>query len=75
MKAKTSSDLTYDLSVGFGENELTYFLNNTVNTGLVDNGQPGQRDFDMGGYEQEELNFNADLSIPLADDIFLGFGA
>jgi len=75
LKGETSSDLTYDLSVGFGKNELAYFLNNTVNTGLVDNGQPGQRDFDMGGYEQEELNLNADFSIPLADDIFLGFGA
>jgi iron complex outermembrane receptor protein len=75
LKGETSSELTYDLSVGFGKNELAYFLNNTVNTGLVSNGQPGQRDFDMGGYEQEELNFNADFSIPLADDIFLGFGA
>lgn len=75
LKGETSSDLSYDLSVGFGKNELAYFLNNTVNTGLVNNGQPGQRDFDMGGYEQEELNFNADFSIPLADDIFLGFGA
>nr|WP_297347355.1 TonB-dependent receptor [uncultured Glaciecola sp.] len=75
LKGETSSDLTYDLSVGFGKNELAYYLNNTVNTGLVENGQPGQRDFDMGGYEQEELNFNADFSMPLADDVFLGFGA
>jgi iron complex outermembrane receptor protein len=75
LKGETSSDLRYDLSVGFGKNELAYYLNNTVNTGLVNNGQPGQRDFDMGGYEQEELNFNADFSIPLADDVFLGFGA
>lgn len=75
LKGETGSELTYNFSVGFGKNELAYFLNNTVNTGLVADGQPGQRDFDMGGYEQEELNFNADFSMPLTDDIFLGFGA
>ncbi|MFT5277285.1 MAG: iron complex outermembrane receptor protein [Glaciecola sp.] len=75
LKGETSSELTYNFSVGFGKNELAYFLNNTVNTGLVSNGQPGQRDFDMGGYEQEELNLNADFSMPLSDDVFLGFGA
>ncbi len=77
LKGETASDLRYDLSVGFGKNELEYFLWNTVNSGLVDAvaGTPGQRDFDMGGYEQDELNFNADFSMPLTEDIYLGFGA
>ncbi len=70
------NDITYDFSVGIGMNELDYFLNNTINQdlGLV-NGQPAQRDFDTGGYEQEELNFNADFSKPLTDKLSLGFGA
>lgn len=75
LKGMTDNELTYNFSVGFGKNELAYFLNNTVNTGLVSDGNPGQRDFDMGGYEQEEVNINADFSMPLTDTIYLGFGA
>jgi iron complex outermembrane receptor protein len=74
-KGETSSELTYNFSAGFGKNELAYFLNNTVNPGLTVDGVLGQRDFDMGGYEQEETNLNADFSMPLTDDVFLGFGA
>lgn len=77
LKGETLNDFAYNLSVGTGKNELDYFLNNTVNSGLVDvaAGTPGQRNFDMGGFEQEEINFNADFGMPLSDDIFLGFGA
>jgi iron complex outermembrane recepter protein len=74
-KGETSSELTYNFSAGFGKNELAYYLNNTVNSGLTVDGVLGQRDFDMGGYEQEETNLNADFSMPLSDDVFLGFGA
>jgi iron complex outermembrane receptor protein len=75
LKGETSSELTYNFSAGFGKNELGYYLNNTVNPGLTVDGVLGQRDFDMGGYEQEETNLNADFSMPLSDDVFLGFGA
>ena len=76
-KGEAKNEMTYDISIGFGQNELEYFLWNTINPGLIDEaaGTPGQRDFDMGGFEQEELNFNADFSMPLSDDLFLGFGA
>ena len=75
-KGETIGELAYDISVGWGKNELEYFLWNTVNSGLVDAvaGTPGQRDFDMGGYEQEEINFNADFSMPLTDNSYIGFG-
>ena len=33
-----------------------------------------QRDFDVGGYEQKELNVNADFSLPLSDTLNLAFG-
>ncbi|MFT4994465.1 MAG: iron complex outermembrane receptor protein [Paraglaciecola sp.] len=77
LKGEAAAELVYNLSVGVGKNKLDYFLNNTVNSGLVDAaaGTPGQRDFDMGGYEQEELNFNADFGMPLSNDVYLGFGA
>ncbi len=75
-RGETPNDLYYDFSVGYGKNELDYFLNNTINPdlGLV-NGQPAQRDFDVGGYNQEELNFNLDFSRPLSDNLNLAFGA
>jgi iron complex outermembrane receptor protein len=70
-----SGGTTYDFSVSYGENELDYFLNNTLNQdlGLV-NGQPAQRDFVVGGYTQEELNLNADFSRVIGDDKNIGYG-
>ncbi|MGB5334043.1 MAG: TonB-dependent receptor [Woeseiaceae bacterium] len=71
------SGMTYDFSYGFGKNELDYFLNNTANQSLG----PGdgftlpQRDFDVGGYIQEEVNLNADFSLPLSDAVNFAFGA
>jgi iron complex outermembrane receptor protein len=71
------SGMLYDFSFGFGKNELDYFLNNTANPSLG----PGdlmtlpQMDFDVGGYEQKELNVNADFSLPLNDSLNLAFGA
>ena len=67
---------SFDFSISYGTNELDYFLNNTINSslGLV-GGQPAQRDFDVGGYEQEELTFNADFWRPVGDKMTLGFGA
>ena len=70
------SGMFYDLSFGFGKNELAYFLANTSNRSLG----PGdftnlpQEDFDVGGYEQKELNVNADFSLPMSDSLNLGFG-
>ena len=66
---------SYDFSISYGKNELDYFLNNTINQdlGLV-GGQPAQRDFDTGGYEQEEINLNADFSKPLNDSLNLAYG-
>ncbi len=71
-----ANDITYDFSVSYGENELDYFLNNTINQdlGLV-NGAPAQRDFVVGGYAQEEINLSADFSKQLGDKLHLAFGA
>lgn len=71
-----STDLYFDFSVGWGMNELDYFLNNTTNPtlGLGPDGEPAQMGFDPGGYEQEEININADFSKSLSDNLNLGFG-
>ena len=77
LRGNATDELHYDLSVGFGRNQLDYFLNNTTNhgLGLGTDGEPLQRDFNVGGYEQEELNLNADFSAALTDSLHLGFGA
>jgi iron complex outermembrane receptor protein len=70
------SGMFYDLSFSYGKNELLYNLKNTANQSLG----PGdlttlpQRDFFNGGYEQKEVNVNADFSLPLSDSLHLGFG-
>ncbi|MGI9286732.1 MAG: TonB-dependent receptor plug domain-containing protein [Pseudomonadales bacterium] len=75
LEGEFNNSMYYDFSVGYGKNELEYFLNNTLNPSLpLVNGQP-IRDFDVGGYEQEELNVNADFSVPLGDTLNLAFGA
>ncbi|MGI9296020.1 MAG: TonB-dependent receptor plug domain-containing protein [Pseudomonadales bacterium] len=75
VEGEFNNDIYYDFSVGYGKNELDYFLNNTLNPSLaLVNGQP-IRNFDVGGYEQEELNVNADFSVPLGDTLNLAFGA
>lgn len=71
------SGMSYDFSYGYGKNELDYFLNNTANPSLG----PGdltnlpQMDFNVGGYAQEENNFNADFSVPMNEAMSLSFGA
>ncbi|MBV1960275.1 MAG: TonB-dependent receptor [Oleibacter sp.] len=77
VKGETSGGLFYDFSVGYGKNELAYFLNNTINSslGLDASGNIPQMDFDMGGYEQAEININADFSYALNDSLNLAFGA
>lgn len=69
-------DTEYDVSISTGTNELDYFLNNTINAGLGldSSGNIPQMDFDVGGYEQNEVNFNVDFSSPLGDDMNLAYG-
>lgn len=76
LRGEFSGGTTYDFSVGYGKNELDYFLNNTINPSLAlqADGTPIQ-DFDVGGYEQEEINLNADFSTALSDSLSLSYGA
>jgi iron complex outermembrane receptor protein len=77
---EADSGLFWDFSFGFGKNELDYFLNNTVNPALALVGacpacEIPQMDFDVGGYDQQEINLNADFSVPMSDTVNLAFGA
>ena len=77
VQGEYDSGMLYDFSFGWGRNELDYFLNNTVNQslGIGDGTTLPQMDFDVGGYEQKELNVNADFSYAMSDTMNLGFGA
>jgi iron complex outermembrane receptor protein len=76
IQGEFDSGMLYDFSFNYGKSELDYTLNNTANQSLG----PGdlqtlpQRDFDVGGYAQEETNVNADFSIPATDNINFAFG-
>ncbi|NVJ96533.1 MAG: TonB-dependent receptor [Alphaproteobacteria bacterium] len=76
INGETDGGWRYDVSGSLGKNELSYFLNNSINTSLGVNasGAPTQMDFDMGGYEQKEVNINADISYAVSENLNLAFG-
>ncbi|PHR62847.1 MAG: hypothetical protein COA47_01960 [Robiginitomaculum sp.] len=76
LKGDMANGMYYDFSVGYGKNTLDYFLNNTINPslGLDANLQIPQRDFVIGGYEQKEININADFSKAISENVNLAFG-
>jgi iron complex outermembrane receptor protein len=76
VKGGLGNGISYDMSIGTGSNELRYFLNNTTapSLGVASDGS-FQRDFNLGGYDQEETNINADFSKALSADMNLAFGA
>ncbi len=79
MTGEFDSGMQYDFSYGFGKNELDYFLNNTVNPDVALVGtcpacEIPQMGFDVGGYAQKEVNFNADFSLPMSGAVNVAFG-
>jgi len=76
IKGEMSNGTSYDVSIGSGSNELRYFLNNTTapSLGVAADGS-FQRGFDLGGYDQDETNINADFGKTLSSNVFLAFGA
>ncbi len=55
-------ELTYDLSASYGQNELSFFLDNTINPSF---GPDTPTSFHLGTFTQTEQNLNADFSYPL----------
>lgn len=64
----------YDFSVSYGTNELDYFLNNTLSSSVPYTSGAPKMDFDVGGYEQSEINLNADFSKLLSDTLNMAYG-
>ncbi|MBT8130753.1 MAG: TonB-dependent receptor, partial [Gammaproteobacteria bacterium] len=68
--------LNYDFSIGLGESDVDFFINNTINASL---GPNTPRSFRPGGYRQKDTNFNADFSYAFpvasfASDLNVAFG-
>ncbi|WP_286772089.1 TonB-dependent receptor plug domain-containing protein, partial [Sphingomonas sp. 66-10] len=63
LKGEVGSGLTYDVSASYGRNSANYRITNTVNPSL---GLSSPTSFKPGKLEQRELNFNLDLTYPIA---------
>lgn len=76
LKGKMNNGWAYDYSIAYGSNLLDYTLKNTINAdlGLDGSGNIAQRNFDVGGYKQSEVNVNADFSKLLTDTLNLAYG-
>ena len=71
IKGQTAGGVVWDASTSYGRNFVDFFIYNTVNAAL---GPETPTDFDPGFYNQEELNFNLDLSYEANDRVHLAGG-
>jgi iron complex outermembrane receptor protein len=71
VRGETESKLSWDMSAGYGSNEVDFFINNTVNASL---GPETPFEFNPGLYKQDELNLNLRVGYPLNDTWHLAGG-
>lgn len=65
VRGELDNGLRWDLSGRFGENEITYLLENSINPGL---GINSPLNFEPGVLEQREIGVNADFVLPIDID-------
>ncbi len=71
LRGTTGGGLNWDASISYGDNEVDFFIRNTVNASL---GPNTPTDFDPGLYGQTELNFNFDVSYAISPTLNLAGG-
>ncbi|HNP35439.1 MAG TPA: TonB-dependent receptor [Woeseiaceae bacterium] len=71
VRGETAGGITYDLSAGFGRNEVDYSIRNTVNASL---GPATPTAFNPGAYIQQENTFNLDFGHAFSESFNLAFG-
>ena len=75
LQGEYANGLTYDYSLGYGENRITYLLTGTVNLSWgPDAHANGLRDMDIGDLQQDEIVLGADFSKAISDNLNLAFG-
>jgi iron complex outermembrane receptor protein len=72
IRGSVGERFNWDLSAGYGNNRVDFFISNTVNASM---GPETPLSFDPGSYIQEEMNLNFDVSYELNDAITLAGGA
>jgi len=72
IRGEMDNGLRYDVSASLGQNEVSFFIRNTVNASL---GPATPTAFDPGAYTQFERNFNLDFGYSPTDNLNLAFGA
>ncbi|MFK8032388.1 MAG: TonB-dependent receptor plug domain-containing protein [Gammaproteobacteria bacterium] len=75
-RGEMTSGLTYDFSIGGGQNDVKYLINNTINASL---GPDSPTTFDLGAQTQKETIINLDFALPVAvnsfaSDLSVAFG-
>jgi iron complex outermembrane receptor protein len=71
VRGQRDNRLSWDASVGYGSNEVQFFINNTVNASL---GPDSPVNFDPGLYKQEEFNANVRVAYPISPSVNLAGG-
>ena len=75
-RGEIDNGLTYDFSVGFGENDVDYRISNSLNASL---GPNTPTSFELGAQTQSEVVANADFTygvdMGLASELNVAFGA
>jgi iron complex outermembrane recepter protein len=71
IRGQTDARLSWGASVGYGSNEVQFFINNTVNASL---GPDSPTSFDPGTYKQHELNVNLRAGYPISKTVLLSGG-
>ncbi len=72
LRGAAGEHLNWDVSAGYGNNRVDFFISNTVNASF---GPTTPTTFDPGSYIQEELNVNFDVSYELSEALTLSGGA
>lgn len=73
VKNEMSNGIMYDVSLRYGNNEISYELKNTFNPSMGDTSN--QKNFRPGDLSNIELQLQADFSMELSDTASLAFGA
>ncbi len=71
VKGELGQGVNYDVSTSFGNNRMHYVLNGTLNPSW---GPLSQRNFEPGDLQQNEKNFNIDLSKELSEKVNAAIG-
>ena len=71
LKGETGFGMLWDASAGFGSNKLDFFIDRTTNASL---GPTTPLHFELGSYQQQEVNLHADVSYAVNDVVNLAGG-